>query len=146
MVFLCIQYRYIYFREFYLYIHIHVHVHTQEFFHYIIYSGGTFSQVESFNFTRSSRNSCLNITLPLSELDPLSDTEFSADIQLPMDPVFHLGPVSSATITVEAIEGQKTIYTCICTCKCTAHWVTSIFTSRPVCDIHVRMAKGVVVH
>ena len=27
-----------------------------------------------------------------------------------------------------------------------AHWVTSIFTSRPVCDIWLFAAKGVVVH
>ena len=29
---------------------------------------------------------------------------------------------------------------------CPEHWVTSIFTSRPVCDIWLFAAKGVVVH
>ena len=76
----------------------------------ITHAGGNFSQVESFNFTRSSRDSCVNVTLPLSQLDPLTDTEFSADILVPAEPVFHLGPVSSAVITVEAIEGQNTAH------------------------------------
>ena len=40
-------------------------------------------------------------------------------------------------------EWYSHMFPCRHTCTCSPHWVTSIFTSRPVCDIWLFAAKGV---
>ena len=79
-----------------------------------ISAGGNFSLLESFKFTRSYGKSCQNISIPHSELDPFTDAVFTAEIVVPAEPVFELGAVSSASLTIEGIERKKPTCACIC--------------------------------
>ena len=71
---------------------------------------GSFSETNTFSFTRSSGRSCLPLSLPPSLIDPFTDTLFIATIDISKygeeQPPFDIGTIKTATITVNSLKGQ----------------------------------------
>ena len=73
---------------------------------YTFSAGGHYSQREVFSFTSTAGRLCRNISVSRSELTPFTDTVFSAEIVAESEAVFELGAESSASITVQALQGS----------------------------------------
>jgi hypothetical protein len=69
------------------------------------FSGGDFSDRETFSFTQDSGRACVSVSIPPSEItDPFSDTVFTAAIHHREDFPFDLGPLNSAAVTLLALR------------------------------------------